>query len=39
VVLGDNSIAQIREQVIAIEARMLSGDIQPGSAQARRLFS
>lgn len=39
VVLGDASLVQIREQVAAIEARMLSGDIQPGSARARRLFS
>ena len=39
VVLSDASIMQIREQVAAIEARMLSGDIQPGSARARRLFS
>ena len=39
VVLGDSSIAQIREQVASIEARMQSGGIQPGSAQARRLFS
>ena len=39
VVLGDGSLAQIREQVVAIEARMQAGDIQPGSARARRLFS
>ncbi len=39
VVLSDVSLAQIREQITAIESRMLSADIQPGSAQARRLFS
>jgi hypothetical protein len=39
VVLGDASLMQIREQVAVIEARMLSGDIQPGSPRARRLFS
>jgi hypothetical protein len=39
VVLGKASLAQIREQIAAIEARMQSGAIQPGSARARRLFS
>lgn len=39
IVLGETSILQIREQVAAIEARMLSGDIEPGSPRARRLFS
>jgi FtsZ-interacting cell division protein ZipA len=39
VALGEASIAKIREQVAAIESRMLSGKITPGSAQARRLFS
>jgi hypothetical protein len=39
VVLGAASIAQIREQVAAIDARMHLGDIQPGGARARRLFA
>ncbi|MDD5180775.1 MAG: cell division protein ZipA C-terminal FtsZ-binding domain-containing protein [Gallionellaceae bacterium] len=39
VALGESGIAQIREQVAAIESRMLSGNIAPGSAQARRLFA
>ena len=39
VALGESGIAQIREQVAAIESRMLSGNITPGSAQARRLFA
>ncbi len=39
VMLSDISLAQIREQIAAIESRMLSAEIQPGSAQARRLFS
>ena len=39
VALGDASIAQILEQVSAIESRMLTGKVIPGSAQARRLFS
>lgn len=37
--LSDTSLAQIREQIVAIENCMLSGEIQPGSAQARRLFA
>jgi FtsZ-interacting cell division protein ZipA len=37
--LGDAAIAQIREQVAAIEERMLDGKVVPGSAQALRLFS
>ncbi|OYY44967.1 MAG: hypothetical protein B7Y56_07570 [Gallionellales bacterium 35-53-114] len=39
VILSDVSLAQIREQIIAIECRMLAAGIQPGSAQARRLFA
>ena len=39
VILSDASLAQIREQIAAIEERMLSGDIQPGSTRARRLFA
>jgi len=39
VVLSDASLAQIREQIAALEERMLSGDILPGSAHARRLFA
>lgn len=39
VALGEPGIAQIREQVAAIEKRMLSNGVTPGSAQARRLFS
>lgn len=39
VILKDASLAQIREQIVAIESRMLDGDIEPGSARARRLFA
>jgi hypothetical protein len=39
VALGEPGIAQIREQIAAIENRMLSGKVIPGSTQARRLFS
>jgi FtsZ-interacting cell division protein ZipA len=39
VTLGDAAIAQIREQVAAIEQRMLAGKIVPGSSQALRLFA
>jgi hypothetical protein len=39
VILNDASLAQIREQIVAIENRMLAGDIEPGSARARRLFA
>ena len=39
VVLSEGSLLQIREQVVAIAARMQAGDIQPGSARARRLFA
>ncbi len=39
VALGEPGIAQIREQVAAIESRMLAYQIVPGSPQARRLFS
>lgn len=37
--LSDSSLAKIREQIVAIEDRMLIGDIEPGSARARRLFA
>jgi len=37
--LSDANLAQIREQIVAIESRMLAGDIEPGSARARRLFA
>jgi FtsZ-interacting cell division protein ZipA len=39
VTLSDISLAQIREQIAAIGERMLSAEIQPGSARARRLFA
>ncbi|MDR2195107.1 MAG: cell division protein ZipA C-terminal FtsZ-binding domain-containing protein [Gallionellaceae bacterium] len=39
VALGEPGVAQIREQVADIEDRMRLGEIAPGSAQARRLFS
>jgi FtsZ-interacting cell division protein ZipA len=39
VALGEPGFAQIREQIAAIENRMLFGKVVPGSAQARRLFS
>ena len=39
VALGEPGIARIREQVAVIENKMLSGNVVPGSAQARRLFS
>ena len=39
VALSDPGFAKIREQITAIESRMLAADIQPGSAQARRLFA
>jgi FtsZ-interacting cell division protein ZipA len=39
VALGATGIAQIREQLVAIENKMLAGNIVPGSTQARRLFS
>jgi FtsZ-interacting cell division protein ZipA len=39
VVLSEISLDQIREQIDAIENRMLAADIVSGSAQARRLFS
>jgi hypothetical protein len=39
VMLSDASLAQIREQITAIESRMLTGAILPGSKQARRLFA
>jgi hypothetical protein len=37
--LGELGVTQIREQVAVIAERMRAGDILPGSAQARRLFS
>jgi FtsZ-interacting cell division protein ZipA len=39
VTLGEEAIAQIQEQVAAIESRMLAGKITPGSVQALRLFA
>jgi FtsZ-interacting cell division protein ZipA len=39
VALSDGALAQIRAQVAATEAMMLTGHITPGSAQALRLFS
>ncbi len=39
VTLSAAGIAQIRGQISAIESKMLAGNIIPGSAQARRLFS
>lgn len=39
VALGEPGIALIHGQVDAIEKQMLSGNVTPGSAQARRLFS
>jgi len=39
VALGEPGIAQIHEQIAAIENNMLAGKVVPGSAQARRLFS
>ncbi|MEI7843472.1 MAG: cell division protein ZipA C-terminal FtsZ-binding domain-containing protein [Gallionellaceae bacterium] len=39
VALGDPAIANIREQVAAIEGQMLEGKVIAGSAQALRLFS
>lgn len=37
--LGEDSLILIREQITAIETKMTHGNIVPGSAQARRLFS
>lgn len=39
VTLQDAALAHIRGQIANIEQRMLSGEISPGSAQARRLFA
>lgn len=39
VALGEAGFSQVRAQVADIELRMLEGGIEPGSAQARRLFS
>lgn len=39
VTLQDHALAHIRERIAIIEKRMRSGDIIPGSAQARRLFA
>lgn len=38
-ILGEDSFVLIREQITAIETKMTHGNIVPGSAQARRLFS
>lgn len=37
--LQESGLAQIREQIELIENRMQAANIEPGSAQARRLFS
>ncbi len=39
VTLQDAALLHIRENIDAIEKRMLAGDVVPGSAQARRLFA
>ena len=39
VALSEPGIALIREQISAIENKMLAGNVIPGSAQTRRLFS
>ena len=39
VALSDAGILLIRDQIAAIEGRMLAGHVIPGSVQARRLFS
>lgn len=39
VALSDNSLALIRTQIAAVEEKMNTHGISPGSAQARRLFS
>jgi len=39
VVLSDYNLAQIGEQIISLEKRMLENNINPGSPQARRLFA
>lgn len=39
IALGESGIAQIREQIAAIENRMQTYSVTPGSPQARRLFS
>ncbi len=38
-ILKESGLAQIREQIELIETRMQAANIEPGSAQARRLFS
>jgi len=37
--LRDDGFVLIRERIASIESRMVSGNMTPGSAQARRLFS
>ncbi|MDH2918093.1 MAG: cell division protein ZipA C-terminal FtsZ-binding domain-containing protein [Sideroxydans sp.] len=39
VVLSASGLERIRAQIAAVEAKMLAQHIEPGSAQARRLFS
>lgn len=39
VVLSETGLARIREQIVAVEAKMCEHGIAPGSAQARRLFA
>lgn len=39
VVLSETGLARIREQIVAVEAKMRDHAIAPGSAQARRLFA
>jgi FtsZ-interacting cell division protein ZipA len=39
VVLSSSGLERIRAQIAAVEAKMLAYDIEPGSAQAHRLFS
>jgi hypothetical protein len=39
VILSQGAIAHIRDSVDAVEQRMLAGGLEPGSAQALRLFS
>lgn len=39
VLLSSSNLAHIRNQIAAVEAKMLANGIVPGSAQARRLFA
>jgi FtsZ-interacting cell division protein ZipA len=39
VVLSDEGLARIREKIAEVETKMVESTIEPGSAQARRLFS